>query len=45
MRQAEVYYKDTLAGIIIENDDGYIFQYDESYLRNANSKPVSLTLP
>lgn len=45
MRQAEVYYKNSLAGIITENDENYVFQYDEKYLNNENSKPVSLTLP
>lgn len=45
MRQAQVFYKDILAGIITENDEGYIFEYDEKYLNNENSEPISLTLP
>lgn len=45
MRQAEVYYKNNFAGIITESDENYVFQYDENYLNNENSKPVSLTLP
>ncbi|MBW7870577.1 MAG: HipA N-terminal domain-containing protein [Flavobacteriia bacterium] len=45
MRQAQVFYKNNLAGIIAENDEGYTFQYDENYLKSENSKPVSLTLP
>jgi len=45
MRQANVFYKDKLAGSITENDDGYTFQYDGGYLKNPGSKPVSLTLP
>lgn len=45
MRQAQVYYKDTLAGSITEDDDGYIFQYDREYLGTKDPKPVSLTLP
>ncbi len=45
MRQAEVFYGDQLAGIISENDENYLFQYDESYLNFPNAKPVSLTLP
>lgn len=45
MRQAAVYYKNDLAGFIIENDEGYIFQYDEKYLSKDKAKPVSLTLP
>ncbi|MFA7444961.1 MAG: HipA N-terminal domain-containing protein [Flavobacteriaceae bacterium] len=45
MRQAQVFYKNSLAGIITENADGYSFQYDKKYLESENSKPVSLTLP
>lgn len=45
MRQARVLYKDNTAGIIMENEDGYTFQYDKDYVNNLNSKPVSLTLP
>jgi serine/threonine-protein kinase HipA len=45
MRQAQVFYKNNLAGVIAENDDGYIFQYHTDYLNDKNSKPVSLTLP
>jgi serine/threonine-protein kinase HipA len=45
MRQGQVFYKNNLAGIIIENDEGYVFQYDKDYLNTADSKPVSLTLP
>ncbi|TDS05997.1 HipA-like protein [Sphingobacterium paludis] len=33
MKKAEVNYKDLLAGILTENDDGeYIFQYDRAYV-------------
>jgi serine/threonine-protein kinase HipA len=45
MRQALVYYKDKLAGIISEHDEGYTFKYDVAYLKNAQAKPISLTLP
>ncbi len=45
MRQGQVFYKSSLAGIITETDDGYTFQYGEAYLSNPASKPVSLTLP
>ena len=33
------------AGILIENEDGYQFKYDESYLENENAEPISFTLP
>jgi serine/threonine-protein kinase HipA len=45
MRQGQVFYKNSLAGVVTETDDGYIFQYAEVYLSNPASKPVSLTLP
>jgi serine/threonine-protein kinase HipA len=33
-----------LAGMLIEDEDGYSFAYDQEYLQSG-SKPVSLTLP
>lgn len=45
MREAEVFCGDQFAGIISENEDGYIFQYDKNYLKKSASKPISLTLP
>ena len=44
-KQACVYYKDKFAGFLIENDEGYTFQYDNEYLRLLDAMPVSLTLP
>lgn len=34
-----------LAGVLTENEDGYLFQYTKEYLSNPKAKPVSLTLP
>ena len=45
MRQAQVFYKEILAGILSENDEGYSFQYDKNYLNRENPKAISLTLP
>ncbi|QTV05338.1 HipA N-terminal domain-containing protein [Faecalibacter bovis] len=45
MREGLVYYKNKFAGIISENEDGFIFKYDIEYLKNEYSKPISLTLP
>jgi serine/threonine-protein kinase HipA len=45
MRRAKVLIHSELAGILIENEDGYLFQYEKEYLNNPNAKPVSLTLP
>jgi serine/threonine-protein kinase HipA len=40
-----VYYRDVLAGIIEETDEGYEFAYVPEYLETTAVKPVSLTLP
>lgn len=45
MKQANIYYKDLLAGVLTEVDDGYEFYYLPEYLAQDNAKPVSLTLP
>ena len=45
MKQALVYYRDTLAGKLSETDEGYAFQYDEAYLAMPVADPISLNLP
>ena len=45
MRQGRVFCNGIQAGIISEDDNGYSFVYDEDYLRDSASLPVSLTLP
>lgn len=45
MRQAHIFYKDHLAGILTENDAGYEFRYLLEYLFLETAKAVSLTLP
>jgi serine/threonine-protein kinase HipA len=45
MRKGNVFYKNSLAGIISENEDGFTFQYHEEYINETNAKPISLTLP
>ena len=45
MRQANIFYKDQLAGILTENDSGYDFRYLPEYLSSETAKAVSLTLP
>lgn len=45
MRQAEIYRKDILAGVLTEDGGAYRFCYDEAYLMRENAQPVSLTLP
>ena len=45
MRQAEVYRKETLAGVLTEDGGKYRFRYDETYLQRGDALPVSLTFP
>jgi len=44
-RKGMVYYRDVLAGIIDETDEGYVFAYVPEYLETKAARPVSLTLP
>lgn len=46
MRKAAVYYKEFLAGILSETDDGeYIFEYDEKFVKEHPKESISLTMP
>lgn len=44
-RSAYVYVRNVFAGVLSETDSGYMFVYDENYLKSENASPVSLTLP
>jgi serine/threonine-protein kinase HipA len=44
-REAIVYCGETAAGLLSEQDEGYVFQYLDSYLDSADARAVSLTLP
>lgn len=45
MRQAEIYRKGVLAGILTEDGGEYRFCYDEKYLVQEDAQPISLTFP
>lgn len=46
MRRATVFFGKRVAGILTKKDDGtFTFIYDEAYLNDPDSEPVSLTLP
>ena len=44
-RKGYVYVRNTFAGVLSETDSGYMFAYDEEYLKSENASAVSLTLP
>jgi len=45
MRKAEIKIQDTTAGWLTQDESGYHFVYDTSYLVSTHPVPVSLTLP
>lgn len=45
MKRAIVYLRDVRAGVLTENEDGYIFEYDTAYLKSVDAESISLTLP
>jgi serine/threonine-protein kinase HipA len=46
MRKAEIRYKETLAGILTETNEGeYIFQYEKNYVNNYPNQFITFTMP
>ena len=46
MRQAKVFYKEHLAGILTETDEGeYVFQYDNQYVKDHPNDFITFTMP
>lgn len=45
MRTALVYMRNTLAGSLIENEEGFTFHYAAEYIDAEMPEPISLTLP
>ena len=46
MRKLEIYKKNILAGILIEeNPKKYVFRYDDKYFTDSSKPSISLTLP
>ena len=46
MRKANVFYKDHLAGILTETDEGeYVFQYNEKYVEDHPTDFITFTMP
>ena len=39
MKRANIYYKNVLAGVLIEGDDGYEFYYLPEYLTSDEARP------
>lgn len=45
MRKAKIFCQSAFAGILSEEESGYRFVYDDAYLHQHHSRPVSLTMP
>ncbi|MCQ2217377.1 MAG: HipA N-terminal domain-containing protein [Paludibacteraceae bacterium] len=45
MRQAKIYRKEMLAGMLTEDGGEYMFKYDDAYLASPSAAAISLTLP
>ena len=44
-KKGYVYMHSDFAGTIEQNDEGFLFEYDNDYLKSEKAKAVSLTLP
>ena len=44
-RKANIFFNDKTAGLLSEQEEGYVFQYSESYLADPGALAVSFTLP
>lgn len=45
MKQAIVYLRDIKAGLLTEDETGYMFLYDTEFLASEQAEAISLTLP
>lgn len=46
MRSATIYYKNDIAGILTETNDGnYVFQYDTFYVKTYPNQFLTFTMP
>ena len=46
MRQANIYYQETCAGLLVETDDGeYTFAYEADYIEQYPHQFLSFTMP
>lgn len=45
MKQAKIFLRNHLAGILTEDENGYSFVYDDDFLASDHAEAVSLTLP
>jgi serine/threonine-protein kinase HipA len=44
-RRGRVFFRDILAGLVYEDENGYVFQYDAKYFEDSKLPAISFTLP
>jgi serine/threonine-protein kinase HipA len=44
-QRGRVYFDHQPCGVIEEKEEGYVFTYDDAWLKNPKARPISLTLP
>lgn len=45
MRKAEIKFNELTAGFLSQDENGFHFHYEKSYLNSEHPAPISLTLP
>ena len=45
MKSAKIYMYERYAGMLKEDENGFSFVYDPSYLQQPDAEPISLSMP
>lgn len=45
MKQAGIYINNLYCGVLTEDEEGFHFAYDETYLARPDATPISPTMP
>ncbi len=46
MRSAKIFYKESMAGKLVETNEGdYVFQYEDQYVENHPNEFITFTMP
>ena len=45
MKKAGIYVNDLYCGVLTEDEEGFHFVYDETYLAHPGAAPISPTMP
>lgn len=45
MKSAKIYMYERYAGMLREDENGFLFVYDPSYLQQPDAEPISLSMP